>query len=189
MSACGRSGGDAADAGSSGAAKSKRPAKPAANAVDPELGKTWCGLIRDVQSDLHSDAKSAAYLAQLALKVPDATARLSATVVDAAAKKECPAEYAKFLEQARIASRRSDSFLVSFAADEYTAHSAVGMRGPFSDRVPGARQEGRWFSVPVALRVHAVAVAAAVLATAVLLRSGLPSVWQARSPDSFAPSA
>jgi hypothetical protein len=72
---------------------------------DVDLGKAWCVGIRAVQKDLSPDAASAAYLAQLVLEGdPEETAKLSAAVVDAATKKECPTEYAKILEQAEITS-------------------------------------------------------------------------------------
>ncbi len=97
--------GDKAEQGSDKAEQGGgQPAAPAGRDA-AELGKTWCERIRSVQADLRPNAASAAYLAQLVLAGdPEETAKLSAAVVDAATKKECPKEYAKILEQAEITS-------------------------------------------------------------------------------------
>lgn len=72
---------------------------------DAKTGEMFCSAIKKVQADLLPDAVSAAYLAQLTLKLdPTVVSKLSATEVDKATKKECPTEYEKFLDQAEITS-------------------------------------------------------------------------------------
>lgn len=96
----GGSGGNDASAGASSDAGT-------AAGSDAATGKTFCEAIKAVQADLHPDAKSAAYLAQLTLKLdPEKTSKLSAAAVDKATKGQCPTEYQKFLGQAQITSLR-----------------------------------------------------------------------------------
>lgn len=72
---------------------------------DAKTGEMFCSAIKTVQADLLPDAVSAAYLAQLTLKLDHAVvSKLSAAEADKATKQECPTEYEKFLDQAEITS-------------------------------------------------------------------------------------
>ena len=60
---------------------------------------------KEVQATILPDAESAAFLAQLALKLdPTVIYKLSAAAVDKSTKRECPTEYERFLKQAEITS-------------------------------------------------------------------------------------
>ncbi len=104
LASCGGSDSGATDAGASSGHGNDASA---AGGVNPKVGRTFCSAIKEVQSQLNPDAKSAAYLAQLTLKLdPAENAKLSAAEVDKATKKECPTEFKKFLAQAQITSLR-----------------------------------------------------------------------------------
>lgn len=70
---------------------------------DSEIGTTFCSAIQAVQDDLAPGTPSAAYLAQVTIKLdPTTTASLSAVDADRATKGKCPAAYQQFLTQAGI---------------------------------------------------------------------------------------
>ena len=100
LASCGGSG-----SGGSGAGSGSGNEAAAAPGSDAKTGKMFCSAIKEVQATILPDAESAAFLAQLALKLdPTVIYKLSAAAVDKSTKRECPTEYERFLKQAEITS-------------------------------------------------------------------------------------